>query len=536
MEKVNTKVENVIKTEREEQTKVINLLTKVHGYKYIGNLTDKDNTNIREEELRDFLSKSEKHYTEEQINRAINILKQTCLKSAGADNLKNANKEVYSLLRDGTSIYNSKTGEHNTVKFIDWDNYTNNTFAIAEEVSVKRYADNSRTRRPDIVLYINGIAVVVLELKKSSVSVNDGISQNIRNQKKEEIPQFFTTLQLLMAGNRSQGLWYGVVGTPEKFYAHWKEPVGTPCPKVRYSEYKNELERSLLQMLEPAALVDFIYNFLVFDGGIKKAARPNQYFAIQQARERIKQKQSGIIWQSQGAGKSLIMIWLAKWIIENIKESRVIIITDREELDTQIKNTFINTNESIYRVESSKDLISTLNNYEHSIVCSLVHKFGVGVGEEEGMKIDGRKSRILITEQLEKIANNLPKDFSPKGNIFAFVDECHRTQGGLFNAAMKKILGENTMFIGFTGTPLLKEDKKKLESSKKNKKNSRKSSVANFGTYIHTYTFKEAVEDDVILDLRYEPRNVEQNITNKDSLDKMFNKHTEGLTNKAKEI
>lgn len=532
METTNT---NVITAEREDQTNVINLLTKVHGYKYIGNLTEQDNTNIREDDLKEFLQKSENNYTEEQINKAINELKQTCLQCSGAEYLMNTNKEVYSLLRNGTSVYNNEKRRNDTVNFIDWKNYTNNTFSIAEEVSVKRYADNSRTRRPDIVLYINGIAVVVLELKKSSVSVNDGISQNIRNQGNDEIPQFFTTVQLLMAGNRSQGLWYGVVGTPEKFYVHWKEPVGTPCPKERYSEYKNELERSLLQMLEPSALVDFIYNFLVFDGGIKKVARPNQYFAIKQARERIKQKESGIIWHSQGAGKSLIMIWLAKWIEENIDDSRIVIITDRDELDRQIKNTLIKTGEKVYRVESSNDLIKTLNNYEHDIICTLVHKFGGGLRNEESTKIDGRTSLRLINEQLENIANNLPKDFSPKGNIFAFVDECHRTQGGLFNAAMKKILGENTMFIGFTGTPLLKEDKKKLEKSKSSKNNSRKSTVANFGPYIHTYTFKEAVEDDVILDLRYEPRTIEQNISDKESLDKMFNKHTENLTDNAKE-
>ena len=518
--------QRTVKPERDTQNRAIDLLLSVlPKYRYIGNLEEMENSNIREDDLRQFLTE-QRACSAQQADEAIRSLKQAAACSTYA-NLFDKGLETYKLLRDGEKVSQGYGKPNKLIQYIDWKNPLNNDFAIAEEVTVRRVTEDLKHRRPDIVIYVNGIALVVLELKKVSVSVADAIRQNRRNQEDGEICQFFTTTQLLLAGNESEGIKYGVTKAPEEFWLKWKEPTGEPCEPSQFSQadYPNEMMRSLLQMLEPYRLLEFIHDCIIFDGGVKKAARPNQYFALVAAKKRFAKKESGIIWHSQGSGKSLTMVWLAQWIKEQGNDARIVIVTDRDELDKQIENGFKDTGEQPFRVKSGSKLIETLNNSEHSIVCTLIHKFGVGLHDEVDDKIviGGKKSKISVEEAMEKVAESLPADFSPKGKIVVFVDECHRTQGGILHKAMRKIMGDDVMIIGFTGTPLLKTSK--LTSQEQ------------FGSFIHTYKFDEAVADHVILDLRYEARNVEQKIDNDDkaAIDQIFDVKTQNMTPRAKE-
>jgi len=264
-------------------------------------------------------------------------------------------------------------------------------------------------------------------------------------------------------------------------------------------------------MRESARFLALIHDFVVFDAGIKKVCRQNQYFGVKAAQEFIRRREGGIIWHTQGSGKSLIMVWLAKWIREHRPAARVLIITDRAELDEQIEKVFLGVSEKIYRTKSGADLIDKLNRTEESLLCSLVHKFG-GKGNGEPEADEGTKEFI---EAIRK----LPPGFSAKGDIHVFVDECHRTQSGDLHRAMKALL-PNAIFIGFTGTLLLKADKQK--------------SIEVFGRYIHTYKFDQAVREGVVLDLRYEARDIDQSITSQKKIDEWFEAKTKGLNDLAK--
>ena len=396
-----------------------------------------------------------------------------------------------------------------TVNLIDWEHPDKNQFYIAEEVTINSSTPDSFTKRPDLVIYVNGIALAVIELKRSKVSVHDGIRQTIGNQQENFIRPFFSTVQLLFAGNDSQGLYYGVIDTPEKFWLRWKEPDAS---------IPNELDRSVTQWFNKERLLEMIHDFLVFDAGVKKVCRPNQYFAVKAAQPRCEKKEGGVIWEAQGSGKSLIMVWLAEWIHENIDNSRVVIITDREELDEQISDGFKDTGETIARAKSGAGLIGMLNEEAPWLLCTLIHKFGKKNVEGKG-DMAGVKSEIPLEKYLEDIVAQLPQGFKAKGNIFVFIDECHRTQGGYLHEAMKTIMGKDVMMIGFTGTPLLHTQKKDTWQT--------------FGPLIHAYRFNEAVEDGVILDLRYESRKVDQFLGNKDKIDAWFEKKTKGLNKVA---
>ena len=301
---------------------------------------------------------------------------------------------------------------------------------------------------------------------------------------------------MIMAGNDTEGLRYGVINTPEKYFLKWKED----------SDVENLLDRQLLQICRKERLLELIHDFIVYDAGIKKICRHNQYFGVKSAQKRVREREGGIIWHTQGSGKSMIMVWLTKWIRENVPDARVLIITDRDELDKQIEKVFKGVDEQIHRTTSGRDLVEKLNVSLPWLMCSLIHKFG----NKEEADYDGF---------IEDLSKYLPKDFSAKGDIYVYVDECHRTQSGELHKAMKKIL-PNAMFIGFTGTPLLKVDKQR--------------SIEIFGSYIHTYKFDEAVKDNVVLDLRYEARDVDQNITSQDKIDKWFEAKTKRLTEYAK--
>lgn len=488
------------------QKRLLNLFQKYLGYSYLGNLEEKaDNSNIDETLLRQYLVS--KGYKENQIVQAIRQLK-TVANNQGID-LYDANKEIYGLLRYGVNV-NNGVGENNSnVYLIDWDNKEANDFSIAEEVTIY----GAKERRPDLVIYVNGIALGVIELKRSKISVHEGIRQNIRNHQENEIQRFFTTIQLIFAGNDTEGLHYGVIKTPEKFWLRWKEenPQG-----------EMELDHSCKKFFDKTRFLEFIQDMIIFDGGIKKAARPNQYFALKAAQPRVKEKKGGIIWHTQGSGKSLTMIWLAKWIRRAIGgNARVVIITDRDELDKQIENGFKSTEENIKRANSRKDLIELLNQDSPWLISTLIHKFGAK-NDEDNIKVGNKKAEVFIDDYLQQIEKMLPVGYKPKGDFYVFIDECHRTQGGRLHEAMKKIMGDNVMLIGFSGTPLFKEDKKTSEQT--------------FGSIIHSYKFNEAVKDKVILDLRYEARDIEQNLADENKFDTWFETKTLGLSLTAKKL
>lgn len=499
--------------ERVTQNRVVKLFLEKLNYIYLGNLYDRENSNIEEGLLKEYLSS--RGYSPELIRRAINTLQDAAKKP----DLYYANKDVYSLLRYGASVKEDVSSHNQTVKFINWEEPLKNNFYIAEEVTVR----GEHNKRPDIVLYINGIAVCVLELKRSIVSVSEGIRQNLDNQTDNFIKPFFSTIQLIMAGNDTEGLRIGVIQTPEKYYIEWKEDEKATDNLSLFIKAQSEsegyrMDRHLISLCQKERLIDIIYNFIVFDSGYKKMCRHNQYFGVLAARQRIKAKEGGIIWHTQGSGKSLTMVWLSRWIKEKIPESRILIITDREELDDQIENKVFGADgvgDEIYRTKSSDDLIARINDEIPRVMCSLVHKFGRNKGDEDK----------AYDNYIEQLMTSLPSGFKPKGEFYIFVDECHRTQSGKLHDAMKKILPD-AVFIGFTGTPLLS----RIEMAKRGIK----SSIEIFGTYIHTYKYPEAVADGVVLDLRYEARDVPQEVVSQDKIDLWFDTKTKGLTELAK--
>lgn len=493
--------------ERPVQNRLLALFKEKLKYEYLGNYEYRTcNRNIESKLLFDYLM-STKKWSGDEAKRAIAILEKEAY--CTPQNMQEKNEKVYSLLRYGVNVSPDVGTKKITVNLIDWEHPDKNQFYIAEEVTINSSTPDSFTKRPDLVIYVNGIALAVMELKRSKVSVHDGIRQTIGNQQENFIRPFFSTVQLLFAGNDSQGLYYGVIDTPEKFWLRWKEPDAS---------IPNELDRSVTQWFNKERLLEMIHDFLVFDAGVKKVCRPNQYFAVKAAQPRCEKKEGGVIWEAQGSGKSLIMVWLAEWIHENIDNSRVVIITDREELDEQISDGFKDTGETIARARSGAGLIGMLNEEAPWLLCTLIHKFGKKNVEGKG-DMAGVKSEIPLEKYLEDIVAQLPQGFKAKGNIFVFIDECHRTQGGYLHEAMKTIMGKDVMMIGFTGTPLLHTQKKDTWQT--------------FGPLIHAYRFNEAVEDGVILDLRYESRKVDQFLGNKDKIDAWFEKKTKGLNKVA---
>ncbi|AEE97974.1 type I restriction endonuclease subunit R [Mahella australiensis] len=497
-----------VDAEKKLQNRVLHWLVDDLGYTYLGNLEDIDNTSVKEELLRANLKK--RGYGDDQIKIAINELVSKI--NNQADTLYEINQKVYSLLRYGRQGIKDANGQRQTVHYIDWVDIDKDDFAVAEEVSVLRY-DKVTRKRPDLVLYINGIAMGVFELKSSYVSSGTGIRQMLTNQKRENILNFFGAIQLLFAGNEAEGLFYGTINTPEKYYLKWKEDKNATddlSAKIKTLQQKeaNRLRDGVISLCQKERFLSLVHDFVIFDAGIKKIPRHNQYFANIAARKRILEKQGGIIWNTQGSGKSLIMVWLTKWIVENVPDSRVVIITDREELDDQIESLFIDVNEKVRRAKSCKDLRDILDKSDDPIVCSLIHKYGHNAGKQAD-----------IDQYRKELLKDLPKDFKAKGNIVAFIDECHRTNSGKLHEAVKTLMPD-AVLIGFTGTPLLKTDKK--------------TSLEIFGPYIHTYKFDEGVADGVILDLRYEARDVDQDLSSQDKVDLWFEQKTKGLTERAK--
>ncbi len=465
------------------------------NYEYLGNWEYREgNSNVEVQLLE--LNLEKRGYGAIHINKAVERLKSDASLGGGRD-LYEANQDVYRLLRYGVKVKPEAGHLTETVWLIDWANPEANHFAVAEEVTVL----GQHTKRPDLVLYINGIAIATIELKRSKVAVSEGIRQTIGNQRPEFIRPFFTTVQLVMAGNDVEGLRYAVIDTPEKKWLAWKED----------SEIEGPLDRALTQMCSKERLLEIIHDFMVFDAGAKKVCRHNQYFGVKAAQDRVAKREGGIIWHTQGSGKSLTMVWLAKWIREHQKDARVLLITDRTELDEQIEGVFNGVGEKIYRTTSGADLLATLNQTEPWLICSLIHKFR---GSEDEQHRDEAEADFIA-----ELHAKLPADFRAKGNLFVFVDEAHRTQSGKMHEAMEQVAAGSDVHR-LHGHAAVEADKE--------------TSIETFGSFIHTYKFDEAVQDGAVLDLRYEARTIDQDLTSPAKVDAWFEAKTKGMTDLSK--
>ena len=525
--------------ERAYQDKILELFRNKLGYEYLGNLqyarnatvNSDGNTNspLIESEVRAFLesrvdANGNKKHTDSQISEAIMRLKsEITLPGNRFGQLTNKNTDVYNTLIYAMPVKPEPAKPEENVFFFDFDNPQNNRFRIAEEVS---YIDRltGANSRPDLVVYVNGIALAVIELKRSIVSVTEGIRQHLSNQM-ELIPSFFTTTQFTAVANETNGFMYATICTPQKYWCPWKKDTNETGVKLTDTE-------ALQMFFDKQTFMTMFRYGITTDAGIKKVMRPHQLHALNAAMPRLREKASGVIWHSQGSGKSLTMFWLAQYIKNNFENPRVLIITDRTELDEQMAMNFQHCGTDLHRAKSQDDLLETLNKGKEWLICSLIMKFGNrSNGERDGEDIIDLDS--YLKDLMDKINTEYP-NFTVKGkNFFVFIDECHRTQGGRLHEAMRAILGNDVMLIGFTGTPLLKDQKQDQKYEKEYQKISKLSEVR-FGSFIHMYLHKQAVEDGVILDLQYEGRNVEQQISDKDKLDDKLANITVGLDEESK--
>jgi type I restriction enzyme R subunit len=433
-------------------------------------------------------------FSSTNINAAINALR-----TVPDEGLVRTNEKVYDLLTLGKSFVETIHGDQKsyTIRYIDWENIENNHFHITEEFTVEGIKEK---RRPDIVLFVNGIPFVVIENKRrdKNNSITESISQHIRNQKKEEgIPRLFHYAQLLLAVQPNE-VKYGTTGTPAKFWSVWKEDNEAATKELTVPRIPTEQDRSLLSLCHPERLIDLCYKFTVFDGPDKKVARYQQYFAIKATVDRVTAntsegaREGGVVWHTQGSGKSLTMVMLSKSLAlePSITDPRVIIVTDRISLDKQIHDTFVHCGKHVKKAKSGNNLIELLEDKGIEVITSIIDKF------ETALKRDDFK------------------DYSQ--NLFILVDESHRSQFGSSHAKMKRML-PNACYIGFTGTPLMAGEKQ---------------TARKFGSFIHSYTIDQAVKDGAVLPLLYEGRAAKLSV-NKKQIDKGFDRLSADLNEEA---
>ena len=435
---------------------------------------------------------SQYNFSNSNVQQAINILK-----NVPDEGLVVTNEKVYDLLTLGRSFTENVQGDQKafTLRYIDWENPENNLYHITEEFEVEGAKDK---RRPDLVLFVNGIPFAILENKRrdKNESIDEAVSQHIRNQRKEEgIPRLYHFAQLLLAVQPNE-VKYAVTGTAAKFWAIWKEDVEKEVHRILKSS-KNGIpsedrlpttqDKDLYSLCRPERLIDLVYKYIVFDGPDKKICRYQQFFAVQDSIKQViqfkndDQRKGGVIWHTTGSGKSLTMVMLSKALAlePSIQSPRVVIVTDRINLDKQIFKTFLNCGKTVKKARSGNHLIELLTDKGNEIVTTILDKFQTA------------SKRGGFTDE--------------DPNLFVLVDESHRSQYGTANVQMRRIL-PNACYIGFTGTPLLKKEK---------------STARKFGGFIHKYTIDQAVKDGAVLPLLYEGRSAKLTI-NKKQLDKGF--------------
>ncbi len=420
------------------------------------------------------------------------------------EGLQITNEKIYDMLTLGKAYeerLEDRSKKSFSFKYIDFDNPENNVYHFTEEFDVEMQIPKGKeeNRRPDIVIFINGIPVGVIELKKSSIGIKEGISQQIRNQRNDEIPHLFKYVQIVAAGNPHSAK-YATAGTPEKFWAVWKEEkdISEALNLLISDRLPNELDRTIYSLFRKERLLELIESYTIFDNNIKKVARYQQFFSIRKTLERIESfdslgiRRGGLIWHTQGSGKSLTMVMLAKAVMKRVRSSQIVIVTDRKSLDRQIHGTFLKTGIGVSRATDGNHLVEMLKSNRSQVITTIINKFNKAVS-----------ANIVI---------DCP-------NTFVLVDESHRSQYQTLHSNMKKVFPK-ACYIGFTGTPLMKKDR---------------NSFSKFGGMIHKYTIDEAVEDKAVLPLLYEGRFVDQWINDPAGLDKKFDLISKNLTDSQKE-
>jgi len=466
-------------------------------------------------------------FSEENIQSGIQKLK-----NIRYDGLLKTNEAIYDLITLGTALEQTVEGDAKSfnLNYIDWHNWERNSFHVTAEFSVDR-SRSTETARPDIVLFVNGIPLAVIECKAPTVGLEQAISQAIRNQSDEYIPKLFVFSQLLLALNKNAAQ-YATAGTPSRFWGIWKElqdtesdvsrcvntalapadkdllfsgefSVARPDFDAREAEGERlvtEQDRAIYSLCRPERLLELAFKFTLFDGGIKKIARYQQYFVVKATLEQIRQldsegrRKGGIIWHTQGSGKSLTMVMLARNLALDpcVNNPRIVLVTDRDDLDKQLGNTFSACGLDPNRATSGRHLMELVAEHKASIVTTLIHKFDKALN-------------------IKKFQDDSP-------DIFMLIDESHRTNFGGFSARMRQMF-PHACYIGFTGTPLLKKEK---------------NNFIKFGGLIEPhYSINQAVEDGAVVPLLYEGRHVEME-QNKAAIDLWFERHTQALSRQEK--
>lgn len=472
-------------------------------------------------------------FTQSNIDEAVLRLKEIPMQ----EGYIRATEYIYEMLTLGTTLDQTIDGNRReyTLRYIDWSRPQNNVFHIAEEFRVST-TDGKTELIPDIVLFVNGIPLVVIENKREDIKnpIKEAISQHLRNQQEDRIRSLYFYAQILLSCAVGQAR-YGTNGTPPDFWSAWREKT---IPEEEVFQIKNkpadpELIREitktralspyfskeqaekihhrltgeylvtaqdilLYSMVHPVRLLDLIHNFILYDKGIKKIARYQQYFAVKKAMDNLRnlhqgRRQGGVIWHTQGSGKSLTMGFMAEAIAreEKIRNPKIILVTDRTDLDKQITGTFQNIGLEVINAKTGKHLVEILESSTDAVVTTLINKFETAVS----------RMKVPLKDP----------------DIFVLIDEGHRTQHGTLNINMQKAL-PNACFIAFTGTPLFKKDK---------------NTVRKFGTMIDTYTVRDAIEDEAVLPLIYEGRMAKQKI-NEEAIDNYFNMVSEPLSDLEK--
>ena len=438
-------------------------------------------------------------FSEKNIEQAMKDLDEPL-----TDGLVRTNEKIYDTLMLGRSYEeNLPDGSRKSfsLKYVDWDHVSNNIFHVVEEFTVER-EDGQGNVRPDIVLFVNGIPFGVIECKRASVEISQGISQMLRNQGKGYAPHLFKYSQILMATNKNETK-YATCFTPKRFWSIWREDyeewLQSKLSKTVFNRLPTNQDKNIISLFHPERLLEITKYFVIYDKNVKKIARYQQFFAVKEITKAIEKRdengnrRSGVIWHTQGSGKSLTMVMFSKYLLSELSpyNPKVIVVTDRVNLDKQINQTFNHTRLKANRATTGRHLVELINDNQADIVTTLVHKFDTASREQKPVH---------------------------SKEVFILVDESHRTQYGELHIKMKQVF-PNACYLGFTGTPLMKKEK---------------NTMIKFGELIHTYTIADGVKDKIIVPLLYEGKMVDQTV-NRKAIDKRLEMITRALNEKQKE-